>query len=328
MQTRRNALQLTAIVCALALAGQVFAQVAPAKYPDRPVKVIVALAAGGSVDMIARTLGQKLNASMGQPFVVDNRAGASGQVGMPAVKQSPADGYTLTVSPASFLTTNKSVFKSLPYDPEADFVPVSLLVNQPMVLVVTNKQKFPTVAALLAAAKAAPGSITYATSGDGSPQHLAGLMFETRTQAKLLHVPYKGGALAVNDALAGTVDAMFAVMPEALPHIKSGKLTALGVMSPQRSAILPNVPTMVESGFADMNLSAWIGLLAPAKTPKAIIDQLNRSVVAAMDPELKARLAESGMEVTTSTPEALQQLIARDIKVHAELVKAAGLVPQ
>lgn len=333
MQTRRTALRRTAFniagaVCAMGLTASAFAQATSGKYPDRPVKIIVALAAGGSVDMIARTLGQKLNATMGQPFVVDNRAGASGQVGMPAVKLSPADGYTLTVSPASFLTTNKSVFKSLPYDPEADFVPVSLLINQPMVLVVTNKQKYPTVAMLLAAAKAAPGSITYATSGDGSPQHLAGLMFETRTQAKLLHVPYKGGALAVNDALAGTVDAMFAVMPEALPHIKSGKFTALGVMSPQRSAVLPAVPTMIENGFADMNLSAWIGLLAPAKTPRPIIDQLNKAVVAAMDPELKAKLAENGMEVTTSTPEALQQLIARDIKVHAELVKAAGLVPQ
>lgn len=328
MQTRRTTIQFASLACLLGITCQAAAQTAPAKYPDKPVKVIVALAAGGSVDMIARTLGQKLNAAMGQPFVVDNRAGASGQIGMPAVAKSPADGYTLTVSPASFLTTNKSVFKSLPYDPEADFSPVSLLVNQPMVLVVTNKQKYPTVAALVAAAKAAPGSVTYATSGEGSPQHLAGLMFETRTQAKLLHVPYKGGALAVNDALAGTVDAMFAVMPEALPHIKSGKLTALGVMSPQRSAVLAGVPTMVESGFSDMILSAWIGLLAPAKTPKPVIDQLNRAVVAAMDAELKAKLAENGMEVTTSTPEALQQMIARDIKVHAELVKASGLVPQ
>ncbi len=326
MPTRRIALHTACAICLLGLTASAFAQ-AP-KYPDRPVKVIVALAAGGSVDMIARTLGQKLNASMGQPFVVDNRAGASGQIGMPAVKQSPADGYTLTVSPASFLTTNKSVFKSLPYDPEADFSPVSLLVNQPMVLVVSDKQKYPTVAAFLAAARANPGKITYASSGDGSPQHLAGLMFETRTKASMLHVPYKGGALAVNDALAGTVDALFAVMPEALPHIKSGKLTALGVMSPQRSGILPNVPTMVESGFADMNLSAWIGLLAPAKTPKSIIDQLNKAVVAAMDADFKAKLAESGMEVTTGSPEALQQLIARDIRVHAELVKASGLVPQ
>ena len=183
-------------------------------YPDRPVKVIVALPAGGSVDMIARTLGQKLNVSLGQAFVVDNRAGGSGQIGMPAVSKAPADGYTLAVSPASFLTTNKSVFKTLPYNPEADFSPVSRLVNQHMVLVVSNKQKYPTVAAFLTATKAAPGSIPCASSGDGSPQHLAGLMFETRTQTKLLHVPCKGGAPAVNDALAGTVDACLLSCPK------------------------------------------------------------------------------------------------------------------
>ena len=278
--------------------------------------------------MIARTLGQKLNASMGQPFVIDNRAGGSGQIGMPVVSKATPDGYTLAVSPASFLTTNKSVFKTLPYDPEADFSPVSRLVNQNIVLVVSNKQKYPTVAAFLAAAKAAPGSVTFASSGEGSPQHLAGMMFETRTQTKLLHVPYRGGALAVNDALAGTVDAMFAVMPEALPHIRSGKFTALGVMSPQRTPVLPNVPTMAESGLKDVNLSAWIALLAPAKTPQPIIDQLNKAVLAAMDADMKAKLFESGIEVATSTPDELKRLITQDIKVHAELVKASGLVPQ
>jgi tripartite-type tricarboxylate transporter receptor subunit TctC len=260
--------------------------------------------------------------------VIDNRAGGSGQIGMPAVARAAPDGYTLTVSPASFLTTNKSIFKSLAYDPEADFAPISRLVNQPLVLVVKDKQKYPTVAALIAAAKAAPGKITYASSGDGSPQHLAGLMFESRTQTKLLHVPYRGGALAINDTLAGTVDAMFAVMPEAVPHVQSGKLFALGVMSPQRSPVLPQVPTMAQSGIADLTLSAWIALLAPAKTPRPIIEQLNRAVQAAMDAEIKAKLAESGIEVATSTPEELQKLIAADIKLHAELVKAAGLTPQ
>ena len=325
MQIRRTALLTLGALGTLALAGTAFAQ---AKYPDHPVKIIVALPAGGSVDLIARQLSQKLNVALGQPFVVDNRAGASGQIGMPAVAKSPADGYTLTVSPASFLTTNKSVFKTLPYDPENDFAPISRLVNQPMVLVVKDKAKYPTVAALLAAAKATPGQITYASSGDGSPQHLAGLMFETRTQAKLLHVPYKGGAPAINDTLAGSVDAMFAVMPEAIAHIQSGKLHALGIMSPQRSPVLPNVPTMVEAGFADLSLSAWIGLFAPAKTPKPIIDQLNRAVQAALDAELKAKLAENGIEVAGSTPEELQRMMARDLKLHAELVKAAGLVPQ
>ena len=325
MLTRRTTLLLTAALGAFAFWGAAHAQ---ATYPEKPIKFIVALPAGGSVDMIARTLGQKLSAAMGQPVVVDNRAGGSGQIGMPMVAKAPADGYTLTVSPASFLTTNKSIFKSLPYDPEADFMPVSRLVNQPMVLIVKDKQKYPTMAALLAAAKAEPGKLTYASSGDGSPQHLGGLMFEARTQTKLLHVPYRGGALAINDTIAGTVDVMFAVMPEAVPHVQSGKLHALGVMSPTRSPVFPQVPTMAESGIADLNLSAWMALLAPAKTPRPIIDQLNRAVQTAFDAELKAKLAESGIEVATSTPEDVQRLIARDIKVHAELVKAAGLVPQ
>jgi tripartite-type tricarboxylate transporter receptor subunit TctC len=197
-----------------------------------------------------------------------------------------------------------------------------------MVLVVKDRQKFPTVAALVAAARAAPGVVTYASSGDGSPQHLAGLMFESRTQTKLLHVPYRGGSLAINDTIGGQVDVMFAVMPEAVSFVQTGRLQALAVMSPKRSPTLPQVPTMAEAGVADLNLSAWMALLAPAKTPRPIIDQLNRAVATAFDAELRAKLAESGIEVATSTPEELQQLIAHDIKLHAELVKAAGLVPQ
>lgn len=325
MLNRRSTLLLPSALAVLSLTGRSFAQ---AKYPDQPIKFIVALPAGGSVDMIARTLGQKLSTALGQPVVVDNRGGGSGQIGMPLVAKAPADGYTLTVSPASFLTTNKSVFKTLPYDPEADFQPISRLVNQPMVMIVKDKAKYPTVAAFIAAAKANPGKITFASSGDGSPQHLGGLMFESRTQTKLLHVPYRGGALAINDTIAGTVDAMFAVMPEAVPHIKSGALAALGVMSPTRSPVFPQVPTMQEAGVADLTLSAWMALLAPAKTPKPIVDQLNKAVTAAFDNELKAKLAESGIEVATSSPEDVQRLIVRDIKLHAELVKAAGLVPQ
>ena len=325
MLTRRTSLACAATLLALSLGNQAFAQ---AKYPDQPIKLIVALPAGGSVDMIARTLGQKLNTAFGQSVIVDNRGGGSGQIGMPLVAKAPADGYTLTVSPASFLTTNKSVFKALPYDPETDFAPITRLVNQPMVMVVKDKQKYPTVAAFIAAAKANPGKLTFATSGDGSPQHLGGLLFESRTQVKLLHVPYRGGALAINDLLAGTVDAIFAVMPEAVPHVKAGTLTALGVMSATRSPVFPQLPTMQEAGVADLNLSAWMGLLAPAKTPRAIIEQLNKAVVAAFDADTRAKLADSGIEVATSTPEELQRLIARDIKLHAELVKSAGLVPQ
>ncbi|MBQ0133290.1 MAG: tripartite tricarboxylate transporter substrate binding protein, partial [Comamonas sp.] len=193
---------------ALGLCGSALAQ---NTYPTKPVKVMVALPAGGSADMIARVVSQKLGEQLGQSFVVENKAGGSGQIGMPQVARAAPDGYTLTVSPASFLTTNKSIFKQLPYDPEADFQPISTLVNQPMVLVVKDATKFPNVASVIAQAKAAPGKLTYASSGDGSPQHLGALMFETRTQAQMLHVPYKGGAPAINDTLAGNVDMLFAV---------------------------------------------------------------------------------------------------------------------
>ena len=320
----------TTLACACAAWGAPLAvQAQPSTaYPERPVKVMVALPAGGSADMIARVVSQKLAAELGQPFVVENKPGASGQIGTPQVARAPADGYTLMVAPASFLTTNKSIFKSLPYDPEADFAPVSQLVNQPMVLVVKDKQKFPSVAAVVAAAKAAPGKLTYASSGDGSPQHLAALMFSTRTQADMLHVPYKGGAPAINDTLAGNVDMLFAVLPEALPHIQSGKLHALGLMAPQRSANLAGTPTMQESGFANLNLSAWVGLFAPAKTPPAVIDKLQRAVHKALQGEVASKLGESGMEVAPSTPAQLQAMVRHDIPLHAALVKAAGLVPQ
>lgn len=324
--SRRMAMRrIAALSAAGALPTVVWAQ---GKYPDQPIKLIVALPAGGSVDMVARALAQRLQTALGQPWIVDNRAGGSGQIGMPVAARAAPDGYTLTISPASFLTTNKSVFKKLPYDPQADFAPITRLVNQPMVLVVKDKQKYPTVAAVVAAARAAPGNLTYASSGDGSPQHLGGVMFETRTQTKLLHVPYKGGALAINDTIGGQVEAMFAVMPEAVPHVQSGRLYAVGVMSAKRSPVMPQVPTMAEAGVANLELSAWMALLAPAKTPRAIIDQLNRAVAAAFDTELRTKLGESGIEVATSTPEELQQLIDRDIKLHGELASAAGLVPQ
>ncbi|MGF6528975.1 Bug family tripartite tricarboxylate transporter substrate binding protein [Variovorax sp. PvP013] len=305
------------------------ARAADVKYPDHPVKVMVALPAGGGVDMIARLVGQKLAAETGQPFVVDNRAGASGRIGLPVVAKAPPDGYTLMASPASFLTTNVSIFKALPYDPQTDFAPITKLADQSMVLVIKDRLKFPTAGAVLAAAKAKPEALTYASSGDGSPQHLAGLMFESRQKVKMVHVPYKGGALAINDLLGGNVDLLFAPLPEALPHIKSGKLTALAIMNDKRSPLIAETPTMKEAGIDNMTMVTWIGLLAPAKTPKPLIDQLNRQVHAILkSPEVTAQLRDAGMDVMPTTPEQFQKTIAQEIKLHAELVKASGLVPQ
>ena len=326
MNTERR---ISLLMCALGLLAAAIPAGAQSTYPDRPVKLIVALPAGGGVDIIARMVGQKLAAVTGQPFVVDNRAGASGRIGLPAVAKAAPDGYTLMASPASFLTTNKSIFKTLPYDPETDFIPITKFVNQPMVLVVKDKQKFSNAAALLAAAKAKPGSLNYASSGDGSPQHLAALMFETRTQVRMTHVPYKGGALAINDLLGGNVDLLFAPLPEALPYLKSGKLMALALMGDKRSALIADVPTMQEAGIPNMVMRTWIALLAPAGTPRNLVDQLNRQVHAILQSEdVKKQLQEIGMDMAPTTPEQLQQTIAQEIALHAELVKAAGLVPQ
>jgi tripartite-type tricarboxylate transporter receptor subunit TctC len=301
---------------------------AQSKYPEQPIKIVVALPAGGGVDAMARALGQKLNIMYGQPVIVDNRPGGSGQIGMPLVARAAPDGYTLTIAPAGLMATNKAIFKSLAYDPEADFAPITRLVNQPMVVIVKDKDKFPTFAAYLAAARSNPGKITYASSGDGSPQHLGGLLLTARTQTQMLHVPYKGGALAINDLLGGQVDSMVAVLTEAVPFLKTGKLHGLALMSPTRSALFPQLPTTAESGSPNLNLSTWIALFAPAKTPRPIIDQLNRAVQTAFDAKFKAEMAEIGNDVALTTPEELQRIVAGDIKLHAELVKAAGIVPQ
>ena len=297
-------------------------------YPSRPVKVVVALPAGGSVDMVARLVSQQLAADLGQPFVVDNKAGASGQIGTPLVSRAAPDGYTIMVSPASFLTTNRSIFKTLPYNPETDFAPVTKLVNQAMVLVVRDKARFGTAADVLAAAKANPGKLTYASSGDGSPQHLAGLMFESRTGARLMHIPYKGGAPAITDLMGGVVDMVFAPLPEALPHIKAGKLHPVGVLSEKRSASAPDIPTLREGGVDNVVLSAWIGLLAPAKTPQPILDRLDKSAKTLLRGDAKAKLLEVGMEPAADEATPLGQVIAEETRLHADLVKAAGLVPQ
>ena len=217
----------------------------------------------------------------------------------------------------------------MPYDPEADFAPITKLANQSMVRVVKDKQKFPSASAVLAAARVKPENITYATSGDGSPRHLAALMFETRMKVRMTHIPYKGGALAINDMLGGNVDILFAPLPEALPHIKSGKLTALAFMSDKRSDLMGDVPTLRESGIDNMTMVTWIGLLAPAKTPRPIVDQLNREVhaILARD-DVTTQLREAGMDVAPTTPEQFKTVISQELKLHAELVKASGLVPQ
>jgi len=305
-----------------------FAKANPAAYPDKPVKIIVGVPAGGSVDMVARLVGQKLADELGQPFLVDNRPGASGMIGTAAAAKAPPDGYTLTVGPAAFMATNKSVFKSLPYDPEADFAPVSKLVNQSMVLVVRGDSPNSSVNQLIADARSKPGKLTYGSAGDGSPHHLGAVLFETSTKVKMTHVPYKGGAPAMTDLLAGTIDVLFSPLPEALPHIKSGRLKALGLLSDKRSPVAADIPTMKEAGAGDMSLSAWMGLFAPANTPPAVVDKLSRAVNKVLAGDARTRLLEVGLEPAPSTPQEMKALLSTEVRQHGELVRASGITPQ
>lgn len=320
---RISTLWFAAMACAAS-----FSATAQSAYPDRPVRVVVAIPAGGSVDMVARLVSDKLGQELGKSFVVDNRGGASGFIGMSFAAKAPADGYTLVVGPAAFMATNKSVFKSMPYDPEKDFAPISKLVNQSMVMVVRSNSPLGSVRQVIAEAKANPGKLTYASAGDGSPHHLSAVLFEKAASVKLTHVPYKGGGPAMTDLLAGTVDVLFAGLPEALPHLKSGRLKALALLSDKRSGAAPEIQTAAEAGLGNLTLSAWMALFAPAGTPAPIIQQLHRAVEKVMAGDARARLLEVGLDPAPTTPQELKTLVADEIRQHADLVRSAGIQPQ
>ena len=335
MNTRRNTLRLSlgltlsataAAAALLAAPSTAMAQGADA-WPSRPIKLIVPYAAGGFADTRARKIADKIGQSLGQPIVIDNRGGAGGVTGTDAIAKA-TDGHTFGFGSPGPLVTNPMLMKKLPYNAARDLQPIILIEEAPLILTTAPNQPFKTVAELVAAAKAKPGTLTYASSGDGSPQHLAGLMFESRTGTRLLHVPYKGGAPAITDLIGGVVDMAFAPLPEALPHIKAGKLFPIGVLSEKRAVSAPDIPTLREGGVDNVVLSAWIGLLAPAKTPQPILDRLNQSVKSMLRGDARTKLLEVGMEPAVDDVKPLGQVIREEIRIHAELVKAAGLVPQ
>ena len=297
--------------------------------PGKPIRIVVPLPAGSGSDVAARLLGKLMSDELkGHPVIIDNKPGASTMIGAQEVARAPADGHTLLYTIVVTHTQNPHLYAKLPYDPVKDFTPLAQVMKSATVLIAAPNAPFSNLKELVAYAKAHPDKMNYASYSPGSTSHLNAELLQMRTGTKMLHVPYKGGAPAVNDTLAGNVDMLFAVLPEALPHIQAGKLHALGLMNAKRTATLPNTPTMAESGFADLNLSAWVGLFAPAKTPQPVIDKLNRAVRAALDSDIKNKLGESGMEVAPYTPEQLKQTVTQDIKLHAELVKAAGIQPQ
>lgn len=293
-------------------------------YPDKSVHIIVPFPPGGGTDIIARLLGQKLSETLGQSFVVENRAGGGGTVGAEAAAKSTANGYTLLMVSASY-SVSPSLYK-LGYDPLADLTPVSLVASVPFVLVTYPSFPPNSVAELIARAKARPGEINFASSGNGSAPHLAGEMLAIASGTKMVHVPFKGGAPALTDVAAGRVQLLFGTVTLVLPYIKAGNLKPLAVSSRTRAAALPAVPTLEESGVPNFDLVDWFGVLVPKGVPRAVFDKLSAEIVRAVNsPDVKARLASAGFDAIGSNPEEFDRLIRKDIGSYARVVKAANV---
>jgi tripartite-type tricarboxylate transporter receptor subunit TctC len=294
-------------------------------YPTKPVKLIVPFAPGGFTDVVARILGQKLSVSMGQQFIVENKAGAGSIIGTDFVAKSPADGYTLVMVSTTHVIS-PWIYKSMPYDPIKSFTPVTKLVDSPYVLLVNPKVPARNVQEFVALAKAAPDTLHYASSGNGSAQHLMGGLFVNMTGAKLRHVPYKGSAGASTDLVAGVVESSFAGVPNALAQVPQGRLKALAVTTAKRIPQLPDVPTMQEAGVPGYEASVWLALLAPMGTPRDIVDKLNSEIgklMAAAD--TKKALYDAGVEVAPSTPEAMSDYMIKEMARWGKVVKDTGI---
>jgi len=308
------------LFCAIAPAGA-HAQA----YPVKPVRIIVPYPPGGATDIFARLLGAKLAEPLGQQVVIEQRPGAGGVIGAEAAAKSPPDGYTLWVGQASNLAINQHLMGKLPYDPVRDFVPITLIAAAPNLLVVHPSLPVHRVKDLVALAKARPGAINYASAGNGSPGHLAAEYFKTLAGIDMVHIPYKGAAPALTDVIAGHASLYFTSPLSAKPHVQSGRLRQIAVTSARRFPPLPEVPTMAESGFADIDISSWWGLLAPAGVPRDIIARLHADTVRVLNGvELKDRLASQGAIVATDSPEQFAAHIRSEIANWGRIVKASG----
>jgi tripartite-type tricarboxylate transporter receptor subunit TctC len=298
-------------------------------YPTRPIRFIVPYTPGGLGDTFARAVGQGLSERMGQPVVIDNRPGASQAIGAEATAKAAPDGYTIFMGTQSGLVLNTIAKKSLPYDPLRDFAPVSMLFTTPLYLVVHPSVPAKSVQELIAAARARPGKYTFASIGPGSSLHLAGEMFRKRAGVDIVHVPYKGSSPAITDLLSGQVDMMFEGGVSALPHVKSGKLRALATTGRKRAEAMPQLPTMAEAGLPGFDVTAWFGLVAPAKVPRPIIERLNREVGEILRTgALKEKFAAAGIDITPGTPEELGQRIREDLPYWTQVMRDAGIEPE
>ncbi len=309
------------------VANIAMAQGAPAgAYPDKPLRLIVPFPPGGGNDILARTVGQRLVEVIGQQIVVDNRGGAGGAIGATIAAGAAPDGYTLFLGSVGNLAQTPALKDNLSYNPVRDFAPVSLVATSSFILAVNPKLPAKSVQELIALAKASPGKLNYASAGTGSSLHMAGELFKYATGTDMVHVPYKGTGPAMTDLVGGRVQLIFSTMPPALPHIKAGRLRALGVTTAKRAAAAPDVPTIAESGVKGFNVANWQGILAPAKTSGAIVRKLNRDVLATLKlPGMSEALAAQGLEPAGSTPGEFAALIKAEIAKYTQVVKAAGI---
>ncbi|MBX9959737.1 MAG: tripartite tricarboxylate transporter substrate binding protein [Burkholderiaceae bacterium] len=319
-------LALAALSCAAALLP--LAASAQAGYPSKPIRVVVPFPAGSTTDIIARAITDKMSASLGQPIVVDNRAGASGTIGQAAVATAAPDGYTLLIHSSSH-TVSPSTFAKLPFDTVGDFTGITPISSLSNVLVISPAKGYKNLGELLAAARAKPGSLNFASAGQGSATHLNAEKFKMAAKIDATNIPFKGSAEAVTEVIAGRVDYYFSPVAPVIGQIKAGQLQALAVGSPQRTSALPDVPTTAEAGVPGSEFNFWIGMMAPAKTPRDIVNRLHDEVLKALaSPEVKERFAKVGADAWTLKPEAFDAYIKNEIASNAVLVKAAGLQPQ
>ncbi len=321
MKTLARIFIVTALVAGVAAAGAAAAQ----GYPAKAVTIVVPFPPGGTTDVLARTIAQKMNEDWGQPVIVENKPGAGATIGAAQVAKAPADGYTLLMGAVHHAIAT-SVYPKLPYDFQRDFAPVTIVAMVPNVLTVNPGVPAHSVKELIAWGKANPGRLSYGSNGQGTGQHLIGEQFAAMTGLDLLHVPYKGSGPLTTDLIAGQVSMSFDTITPVLPHIKAGKLRALAVTTGKRSAALPEVPTLAESGLAGFDQGTWFGLLAPAGTPKEIVAKLNAEVVKILRmPEVQKRFAEIGAEPVGNSPEAMAAIIRSDTEKYAAVVKKANI---
>lgn len=320
--------QLILFLTALALpTGFVHAQAQ--SYPNKPIHIVVPFSAGGGVDILARMVAQRLNEIWGQRAIVENRLGAAGTIAARFVAKSPPDGYTLLMATTSTHGISPHLYKSAAYDPVRDFATVSLVVWAPNVLAVHPSLPVRSVKEFIAFAKARPGQLLFVSSGSGSSIHLAGELFKSMAQIDMVHVPYKGANPALADVVGGQVHLIFTTVAAGLPFIQQGRLRPLGVTTPRRSSTLPEVPTIAESGLPGYEMSGWIGLLAPAQTPRDVVAKLNAEVREFLEStETRQRLSTLGWDPVGSTPQVFAEVIAREFPIYAKIIKDAGMRPQ